>query len=183
MLPTLLPIGVPANFNLWGEEKAQPLHLLRSNLIMDCRFRRSRHFRELEEKSPGSLVFVWRLCQDVLEFVRAGEEGLGVGAGRDDLAVVGTRKVHRGKDHLAGDAASFKALKDAGVVNDHPLWSGALVGHFADLHRFGTCTFFGGLHPRLKNAAFLGLLVLNSNHSCFVLAVIYVTISLALRMF
>ena len=31
----------PADFNLWEEEEAQPLHLLRSNLIMDCRFRRS----------------------------------------------------------------------------------------------------------------------------------------------
>ena len=29
---------------LWGEEGAQPLHLLRSNLIMDCRFRRRDHF-------------------------------------------------------------------------------------------------------------------------------------------
>ena len=37
-----IPFGVPADFNLWEEEEAQPLHLLRSNLIMDCRFRRSR---------------------------------------------------------------------------------------------------------------------------------------------
>jgi hypothetical protein len=29
-----------AKFILWEEEEAQPLHLLRSNLIMDCRFRR-----------------------------------------------------------------------------------------------------------------------------------------------
>ena len=32
--------GVPANYNLWGEEDARPLHLLRSNLIMDRRVRR-----------------------------------------------------------------------------------------------------------------------------------------------
>ena len=30
----------PADFNLWEEEEAQQLHLLRSNLIVDCRFRR-----------------------------------------------------------------------------------------------------------------------------------------------
>ena len=41
---SLFIIGVPANFNLWGEEEAQPFHLLRSNLIMDCRFRRRDHF-------------------------------------------------------------------------------------------------------------------------------------------
>ena len=32
---------VPADFNLWEEEKARQLHLLRSNLIVDRRFRRS----------------------------------------------------------------------------------------------------------------------------------------------
>lgn len=36
--------GPPTIFNFWGEEGAQPLHLLRSNLIMDCRFRRRHHF-------------------------------------------------------------------------------------------------------------------------------------------
>ena len=77
------------------------------------------------------------LRQDVFVFVGAGEEGLGVGADRDDLAAVGTRKIHRGKNHLTGNAASRKALKDAGVVNDHPLGSGALVGHFTYLHGFG----------------------------------------------
>ena len=143
----------------------------------------SRHFQKLEEKYPSSLVFMWRLYQDVFVFVCAGEEGLGIGADRDDSAVVGTRKIHGGKNHLAGNSFALKAFKDAGVLNDHPLGSGALVRHFADLHRFGTGAFFGGLHPCLENAAFLGLLVLNSYHSCFVLAVIYVTISLALRMF
>ena len=33
-------IEAPIILNSWGEEKAQPLHLLQSNLIMDCRFRR-----------------------------------------------------------------------------------------------------------------------------------------------
>jgi len=117
------------------------------------------------------------LRQDVFVFVCAGEEGLRVGAERDDVAVVGTRKIHRGKNHLAGNAASLKAFKDAGMINDHPLWSGALVRHLADLYRFRACTFFRGTHPCLENAALLGLLVLNSYHSCFVLAVIYVTIS------
>ena len=97
---------------------------------------------------------------------------MGVGAERDDLAVVGARKIHCGKNHLTGDAASLKAVKNTGVINNHPLWSGALVRHFAHLHRFGTCPFFSGAHPCLKNAAFLGLLVLNGYHSCFVLAVI-----------
>ena len=36
----LIYYGVPGNFNFWGEEEARPLHLLRSNLIMDRRFRR-----------------------------------------------------------------------------------------------------------------------------------------------
>lgn len=31
-------IGDPAKFILWGEEKAQRLHLLQGNLIVDCRF-------------------------------------------------------------------------------------------------------------------------------------------------
>ena len=35
-------LGLPQICNLWEEEEAQPLHLLQSNLIMDCRFRRSR---------------------------------------------------------------------------------------------------------------------------------------------
>ena len=35
-----LLIGAPENFNFWGEEKAQPLHELHSNEVMDCRFRR-----------------------------------------------------------------------------------------------------------------------------------------------
>ena len=35
-------LGLPQIWNLWEEEEAQPLHLLQSNLIMDCRFRRSR---------------------------------------------------------------------------------------------------------------------------------------------
>jgi len=34
-------LGLPQICNLWEEEEAQPLHLLQSNLIMDCRFRRS----------------------------------------------------------------------------------------------------------------------------------------------
>ena len=34
-------LGLPQIWNLWEEEEAQPLHLLQSNLIMDCRFRRS----------------------------------------------------------------------------------------------------------------------------------------------
>ena len=34
--------GDPAKFILWGEEKAQRLHLLQGNLIVDCRFRRAR---------------------------------------------------------------------------------------------------------------------------------------------
>ena len=34
-------LGLPQIRNLWEEEEAQPLHLLQSNLIMDCRFRRS----------------------------------------------------------------------------------------------------------------------------------------------
>lgn len=55
------------------------------------------------------------LRQDVFVFVRAGEEGLRVGAERDDLAVVGACKVHCGKNHLTGNAAAFKALKDARV--------------------------------------------------------------------
>ena len=91
---------------------------------------------------------------------------MSVRAERDDLAVVGTCKIHCCKNHLARNAASLKAVEDTRVVNNHPLRSGALVRHFAHLHRFGTCTFFGGLHPRLKNAAFLGLLVLNCYHSC-----------------
>lgn len=32
--------GVIANFNLWGEEKAQRLHLLQGDLIVGCRFQR-----------------------------------------------------------------------------------------------------------------------------------------------
>ena len=32
----------PAKFILWGEQKAQRLHLLQGNLIVDCRFRRAR---------------------------------------------------------------------------------------------------------------------------------------------
>ena len=31
-------LGLPQIWNLWEEEEAQPLHLLQSNLIMDCRF-------------------------------------------------------------------------------------------------------------------------------------------------
>ena len=110
------------------------------------------------------------LRQDVFVFVCVGKEGLRVRAERDDVAVVGTRKIHRGKNHLTCNTASFKAVKDAGMINDHPLWSGALVRHFAHLHRVGTCTFFGGTHPCFKNAVLFGLLVLNSYHSCFVLA-------------
>ena len=37
-----VPIRAPANFNLWEEEKAQPLYELLSNEVMDCRFRRTR---------------------------------------------------------------------------------------------------------------------------------------------
>ena len=48
------------------------------------------------------------LRQDVFVFVCAGEESLGVGADRDDLAVVGAGKVHCCKNHLTGDAASLK---------------------------------------------------------------------------
>ena len=33
-------MGPPIISNSWGEEESQPLHLLHSNLIMDCRFRR-----------------------------------------------------------------------------------------------------------------------------------------------
>ena len=108
------------------------------------------------------------LYKDVFVFVRAGEESLGVGADRDDLAAVSARKVHSGKNHLPGNSAALKTVKNAGVVNDHPLWSGALVRHFAYLHRFGTGTFFGGSHPCLENAAFLGLLVSDSNHGVFI---------------
>ena len=35
-------IRFPQIVNLWEEEETQPLHLLQGNLIMDCRFRRSR---------------------------------------------------------------------------------------------------------------------------------------------
>ena len=106
------------------------------------------------------------LREYILEFICAGEEGTGVRANGNDLAVVGARKVHGGKNELAGNAASLKAIKDAGMVNDHSLQGGALVRHFAHLNRFGTCTFFGGSHPCLENAAFLGLLVLDRYHSC-----------------
>lgn len=75
------------------------------------------------------------LRQDVFVFVCAGEEGLCVGAERDDVAVVDTRKIHCCKNHPAGNAASLEAFKDAGMINDHPLGSGALVGHFTHLRR------------------------------------------------
>lgn len=108
------------------------------------------------------------LYKDVFVFVCAGEKGTGVGTNRDDESAVKACKVHSSKNHLPGNAASLKAVKDACVVNDHSLRCRALVGHFADLHRFGTCTFFGGSHPRLENAAFLGLLVLNRYHGVFI---------------
>ena len=38
--PTDANIVLPADFNLWEEEEARQLHLLRSNLIVDRRFRR-----------------------------------------------------------------------------------------------------------------------------------------------
>ena len=75
------------------------------------------------------------LHQNVFVFVCAGEEGLRVRTDREDVAVVGARKIHCGKNHLTRDTASLKAFKDVRVVNDHPLGSGALVGHFTHLRR------------------------------------------------
>ena len=126
-------------------------------------------------------VVIIALRQDVLVFVGAGEEGLGIGTERDDLAVAGARKVHGGKNHLTGDTASFKALKNAGVINNYPLWSGALVRHCADLYRFRASTFFRGFQPCLENAVLPGLVVLNSYHGCLVFAFIHVRISFASR--
>ena len=121
------------------------------------------------------------LRQDVFVFVCAGEEGLGVGADRDDLAVVGTSEVHCGKNHLAGNSFAFKAFKNAGMVNDHAFGRWAYVGHLADLYRFRACTFFRGSQPCLENAVLPGLVVLNSYHGCLVFAFIHVRISFASR--
>ena len=96
-----------------------------------------RHFRELEEKSPGSLVFVslrFPSSKDIFVFVGASEEGTGVRTNGDDLAVVGSSKFHTRKNHLARNTASLIALKDARVVNDHPLQGRALVCHLSNLH-------------------------------------------------
>ena len=47
-------MGSPKHFNFWGEEEAQQLHLLRSNLIVDCRFRRE----DVEELFTAHLLWI-----------------------------------------------------------------------------------------------------------------------------
>ena len=37
-------IGVPNNFNFWGEENSIQLHLLQGNLIIDLRIRRQNYY-------------------------------------------------------------------------------------------------------------------------------------------
>ena len=43
----------PADFNLWEEEAARQLHLLRSNLIVDRRFRRRANKRDRKWQTVG----------------------------------------------------------------------------------------------------------------------------------
>ena len=86
-----------------------------------------------------SLCMLLSLRKYVLVFVCAGEEGAGVGADRNDLAVVGAGKVDSGKNHLTRDAASLKAIKYARMVDNHPLQCRALVRHLADLRVVQPC--------------------------------------------
>ena len=57
-------LGLPQIWNLWEEEEAQPLHLLQSNLIMDCRFRRSRAVLALAIHLPNANLYNWKLFRD-----------------------------------------------------------------------------------------------------------------------
>ena len=43
----------PADFNLWEEEEARQLHLLRSNLIVDHHFRRRANKRDRKRQTVG----------------------------------------------------------------------------------------------------------------------------------
>ena len=54
-------LGLPQIWNLWEEEEAQPLHLLQSNLIMDCRFRRSGAVSTVAISLPNATAIYARL--------------------------------------------------------------------------------------------------------------------------
>jgi len=96
-----------------------------------------------KKRSTDSVALLLCPLQDIVIFVRAGEDGVGVGTDRHYPAAIGAGEVHRRQYHLTGDAFALIAVKDLRVVNNHPLRRRALVSHLSNLR---------AVNPRLENA-------------------------------
>ena len=68
------------------------------------------------------------LGKDVLIVICAREDVARIGADRDDGAVVLACEIDSSHDQLASYTLPFEAFKDTGMVDDHALRSGTLVG-------------------------------------------------------
>ena len=72
--------------------------------------------------------------KDVLIVICAGEDGACIGTNRYDGTSVLPCKIHRSHHQLPCNPLSFKAFKDACMVDDHPFRCCAPIGQFADMH-------------------------------------------------